>query len=70
MYQLKEKGIIFDADYDYEEEIISHPESDLGFLPPPPGGLVTKTSASCNCKQILISSLGDAQHIQPGERKY
>lgn len=30
---------------------------------------VTLTS-SCTCKSVLVSSLGDAQHIQAGQEKY
>ena len=38
-------------------------EGDVGFPPPSYSG---DLGASCDCKQVLVSSLGEAQHIQPG----
>ena len=49
----------------YESNDVS---SGFGSLPPAPGSNRSLDSApgSCPCNQILISSLGQAQHVQSG----
>lgn len=45
-------------------EVIEDPKS---FLPPRNESKAKElTAASCTCKQILVSSLNEAQHVQPG----
>ena len=57
--------------FNFQEEFTKQAAKYASF--PPPEHLENTTlslspvSGSCNCKQILISSLGDAQRIQHGK---
>ena len=49
--------------FDDSDDAYFRSENNIGFPPPSYGG---DLGVSCDCKQILVSSLGEAQHIQPG----
>merc|ERR1712117_858250 len=54
---------IFGVEYfDDSDDAYFRSENNIGFPPPSYGG---DLGVSCDCKQILVSSLGEAQHIQP-----
>ena len=62
---LSQTNEIFAVDYfDDGDDAYFRSESDgVGFPPP---SYNSDLGASCDCKQVLVSSLGEAQHIQPG----
>ena len=44
--------------------------NDVGFLPPTNSNAQSQSSTrACSCKQLLVSSLGQAQHVQPSKLK-
>ena len=58
---------IFGVDYfDNGDDAYFRSAGDVGFPPP---SYNNDLGASCDCKQVLVSSLGEAQHIQPGAKR-